>query len=213
MQFVTQFCTVFVVFVNEFPARPNGIYIDEIDVVHDYVGYEGLTLLSSSQYATRYLTYTIEYTVHDCAVGIPLLNFTATNDDLISIQRTVGATTGVTGEFIVSAPQYSATDSQTFPYNVDNSILETWLEETFDIGDVLVTGDGTCDKMTYNIRWLERGGDQQPLVVDGKGLVQEIGNDTSAVVETVTDGGVFLRPFRGDMLRLPKKKPQVCTYR
>jgi len=140
------------------------------------------------------------------------LSHTASNDDLIAIQRTVGATSGLTGEFTVSAPQYTATSSQsmqTFPYNVEGSTLETWLEESFDIGDVQVVQGGTCHEMTYNIRWLERGGDQEPLVVDGSGLIQEIGNDTSVVVETITDGGVFLRPFRGDMLRLPKKYPQV----
>jgi len=202
----------YTVFVEEVPARPSGIYIDEVDVRRDLISYEGLSVTASSKYITRYLTYTIEYTVHGCAVGIPLLSYTASNSDLIRVQKTVGATSGLTGEFTVSAPQYTTAGFQTmqsFPYNVDGSTLEAWLEETFDIGDVQVIGDGSCHKVTYNIRWLERGGDQDPLVVDGSGLIQEIGNDTSISVETITDGGVFFRPFRGDMLRLPKKDPQV----
>ena len=202
----------FTVFVEELPARPNGIYIDEVDVQSDLIAYEGLSVSDSLKYFTRYLTYTVEYTVHYCAVGIPLLSYTATNDDLITIQKTVGATSGVTGEFTVFAPQFAATGVQTwqtFPYNVDDSTLETWLEETFDIGDIQVIGGGTCHEVTYDIQWLERGGDQEPLVVDGSSLIQEIGNNTSSDVETITDGGVFLRPFRGDMLRLPKKDPQV----
>ena len=179
---------------------------------HSVVPYEGLTLSDSSTFVTRYLTYTVKYTVHDCAVGIPLLSYTTTNDDLISVQRTVGATSGVTGEFTVSAPQYTTTGAQTmqtFSYNVDDSTLEKWLEETFDIGDVQVTASGSCHAVTYNIQWLERGGDQEPLMVDGSGLVQEVGDNTSIAVETITNGGVFLRPFRGDMLRLPKEDPQV----
>ena len=190
-------------------TRPNGVYIDQADVQRDSISYEGLRISNSSTYEARYLTYTIEYTVHFCAVGLPLLSYTATNNDLIGIQRTVGATTGVIGEFTVSAPQYSATDSQTFSYNAEGSTLETWLEETFNVGDVEVLKSGTCEEVTYNIRWLERGGDQEPLVVDGSGLMQELGNNSYAVVETVTNGGVFLRPFGGDMLRLPKKDPQV----
>ena len=115
---------------------------------------------------------------------------------------------------MISVPQYTTTATQTtqaFPYNVDSSMLETWLEETLDTGDVEVTEGGTCHEVTYNIRWLERGGDQDPLVVNGSGLTQEVGNKTDAVVETITDGGVFLRPLTGAMLRLPKKDPQVHT--
>ena len=140
------------------------------------------------------------------------MSYTATNDYLISVQRTVGATSGVAGEFTISSPQYTTIGTQAFPYNVDNSNLETWLEATLDTGDVEVIEGGTCQEVTYNIRWLERGGDQEPLVVDGSGLIQEIGNNTSSEVETITDGGVFLIPFRGDMLRLPKKDPQVNRY-
>lgn len=145
-------------------------------------------------------------------VGIPLLSYSATNDDLITIQQTVSATSGVTGSFTVDAPHYAFDSSQTlqpFLYNATSSELEDWLEQNYDVGDIDVTMDGTCNERWWDIKWLERGGDQDTLVVDGSGLIQEVGNSSSATILTLTDGGVFMRPFRGDMLRLPKTYPQV----
>ena len=195
------------------PARPNGIYIDEIDVTRRSILYNGLNVSNSSKYFAPLYSYTIEYTVHDCMVGIPLLTFTATNDDLITIQQTVGATSGVTGTFTIDAPQYATIGSQTslkpILFDAPASEVENWLEQNYDIGDIQVTTDGTCNGRWWDINWLERGGDQDPLVVNGSGLIQVVGNNASVTVETMIDGGVFMRPFRGDMLRLPKKYPQV----
>ena len=196
------------------PARTNGIYIDEIDVTRRSISYNGLNVDDSSKYFAPLYSYTIEYTVHDCMVGIPLLTFTAINDDLITIQQIVGATSGVTGTFTIDAPQYatigSQISSQPVPFDAPASEVENWLEQSYDIGDIQVTTDGICSSRWWNISWLERGGDQDPLVVNGSGLIQIIGNNPSIAVETITDGGVFMRPFRGDMLRLPKKYPQVA---
>jgi len=191
------------------PANLNGVNINDISVYRTSTSYEGLNVSDSLIYVTRYLTYTIVYTVYSCAAGIPLLNYNADNDDLIKVQRTVAATSGVTGEFAISVFARGSKLTQNFQYNAGASILETWLEETLDTGDVEVTEGGTCHEVTYNIRWLERGGDQESLVVNGSGLTQEVGNNTDAVVETITDGGVFLRPLTGAMLRIPKKDPQV----
>ena len=194
------------------PARPNGIYIDEIDVTRRSVSYDGLSVSDSSNYIVPFYSYTIEYTVHDCMAGIPLLNYNATNDDLITIQRTASGTSGITGTFTIDAPQYGTIGSQSLQrilFNATASEVENWLEQNYDIGDVDVTADGMCDTRWWDIKWVERGGDQDPLVVNGSGLIQAVGGNTSAVVETITDGGVFLRPFRGDMCRLPKEYPQV----
>ena len=194
-------------------ARPNGIYIDEIDVSRWSLSYNGLNVDDLSKYFAPLYSYAIEYTVHDCMVGIPLLTFTATNDDLITVQQTVGATSGVTGTFTIDTPQYATIGSQNslkrFPFDAPASEVENWLEQNYDIGDIQVTTDGTCSGRWWNINWLERGGGQDPLVVNGSGLIQVVGNSVSVAVETITDGGVFMRPFRGDMLRLPKKYPQV----
>ena len=206
---------MFAVIVEAPPARPNGIYIDEIDVDRRSLPYNGLSVSDSSRYFAPLYSYTIEYTVHDCMVGIPLLTYTATNDDLITIQQTVGATSGLTGMFTIDASQYEITGSQILQpilYNATSLEVETWLEQNYDIGDIDVTTDGTCYSRWWDIKWLERGGDQDPLVVNGSGLIQEVGNSTSTNVETEIDGGVFMRPFRGDMLRLPKEYPQVCNF-
>ena len=197
------------------PARPNGVYIDDIEVTHRSISYSGLSFSESSKYFAPLYSYTIEYTVHNCMVGIPLLTFTATNDDLITIQQTVGATSGVTGTFTIDAPQYAAIGSQNslqpILFDAPASEVENWLEQNYDIGDIQVTTDGTCNGRWWDINWLERSGDQDPLVVNGSGLIQVVGNNIYIGVETITDGGVFMRPFRGDMLRLLNKYPQVCT--
>lgn len=52
------------------------------------------------------------------------------------------------------------------------------------------------------------GGDQPALVVDGNGLT---GNNVSIKAVTIDDGGLFLRPIPGDMLRVAERKPQVST--
>ena len=197
------------------PARPNGIYIDEIDVTSRLMPYDGLSVSDSSSYIIPFYSYTIEYTVHDCMVGIPLLTYNATNNDLITIQQTAGATSGITGTFTIDVPQYSSIGSQNLQpilFNATATEVENWLEQNYDIGDVDVTADGMCDIRWWDIKWVERGGDQDPLTVNGSGLIQVVGGNTSAVVETMIDGGVFLRPFRGDMCRLPKEYPQVRMY-
>ena len=146
-------------------------------------------------------------------VGIPLLGHSGADNDLITIQQIVGATSGVTGTFTVDAPQYTTISSPNFLQPIsfsDTSLeLEYWLEENYDIGDIEVTTDGTCSSRSWYVSWLERGGDQDTLVVSGSGLIQVIGDNASVIIETVIDGGVFMRPFRGDMLRRPEPHPQV----
>ena len=197
------------------PARPNGVFIDEIDVDRRSISYNGLSVSDSSKYTAPLYSYTVEYTVHDCMIGIPELGYTATNGDLITIQQTIGATSGVTGTFTVEVPQYATVGPnmlQPIPFNATASEVENWLEQNYDIGDIDVTTGGLCDGRWWDIKWVERGGDQDPLAVNGSGLIQVVGNNASVAVETVVDGGIFMRPLRGDMLRLPKEYPQVCTY-
>ena len=197
-------------------ARPNGVYIAEINVTYNPLTYTELFFSNTtSNYFTPLYSYTISYGVDDCMVGIPLLDHTADNSDLVTIQQTIGATSGVTGTFTVDAPQYSVINSQIlqpilFNATTSASELENWLEQNYNIGEIEVTTGGACNGRWWNIAWLERGGDQDPLVVNGSGLIQEVGNNASIVVETVVDGGVFIRPFRADMLRVPKEYPQVC---
>ena len=50
------------------------------------------------------------------------------------------------------------------------------------------------------------GGDQPTIAVNGTGLT---GNKVSIKASTIDDGGLFLRPIPGDMLRVAENKPQV----
>ena len=46
------------------------------------------------------------------------------------------------------------------------------------------------------------------MAVDGTGLT---GNMVLIKARTINDGGMFLRPVPGDMLRVAETKPQVLT--
>ena len=54
--------------------------------------------------------------------------------------------------------------------------------------------------------WETQGGDQPAMQANGEGLR---GSEPKVNIETMIDGGVWLRPIRGDMLRLPEYEPQV----
>lgn len=56
------------------------------------------------------------------------------------------------------------------------------------------------------MEWATTGGDQPTVSVDGTGLT---GNNVSIKAVTVDDGGMFLRPIPGDMLRVAEIEPQV----
>ena len=71
-----------------------------------------------------------------------------------------------------------------------------------------VTSSGACDGRKWEVAWKTKGGDQPPMQATGEGL---IGSQPQVNVERVVDGGVWLRPLRGDMLRLPEYDPQVHT--
>ncbi len=46
------------------------------------------------------------------------------------------------------------------------------------------------------------------MTASGEGLN---GSDAAVVVQRKTDGGLWIRPFRADMLRLPETTPQVLV--
>ena len=57
--------------------------------------------------------------------------------------------------------------------------------------------------------WLAREADVPSMTADGTNLV---GTDPMVSMVTLIDGGMWLRPLRGDMLRLPELSPQVCVW-
>ena len=73
-----------------------------------------------------------------------------------------------------------------------------------------VTSTGACDGHQWDVAWETKGGDRPAMQASGEDLR---GSEPQINVENVIDGGVWLRPIRGDMLRLPEYQPQasVCV--
>ena len=69
-----------------------------------------------------------------------------------------------------------------------------------------VTSTGACDGYQWEVAWETKGGDRPAMQASGEDLR---GSEPQINVENVIDGGVWLRPIRGDMLRLPEYEPQA----
>ena len=67
---------------------------------------------------------------------------------------------------------------------------------------------GDCTGYSWTIRWTKKPGDQ-PLIGIEDDLV---GPEVEITVNTLVDGGTWIRPLRGDMLRTPETEPQVSVY-
>lgn len=67
-------------------------------------------------------------------------------------------------------------------------------------------GEQGCEGRMWDITWDTRGADIPSMTVDGTNLQ---GSDPMVTMVTLVDGGMWLRPLRGDMLRLPEPSPQV----
>lgn len=92
------------------------------------------------------------------------------------------------------------------PANISADELKSILESNFNIGKVSVSRVGSCASYNWTVEWATTGGDQPTITVDGTGLT---GNKVSIKAVTIDDGGLFLRPIPGDMLRVAEIKPQV----
>ena len=69
-----------------------------------------------------------------------------------------------------------------------------------------MTRSGDCTGYQWDVAWESRGGDLPLMEVHGTGLT---GTEPVIAAERVIDGGVWLWPFRGDMLRHPSTETQV----
>ena len=66
------------------------------------------------------------------------------------------------------------------------------------LSDFEVVRFGTCAGYHWTVVWAGRGGDIPEMTVDGSFLY---GEDVHIFVLTLQDGGTWLRPLRGDMIR------------
>lgn len=85
------------------------------------------------------------------------------------------------------------------------SVIVTAVYHT-SAGFSVVTGGQGCKGRWWDIAWDTRGADIPSMAADGTNLQ---GSDPMVAVVTLVDGGMWLRPLRGDMLRLPELSPQV----
>uniref|UniRef100_A0A8C4N325 Polycystic kidney and hepatic disease 1 (autosomal recessive)-like 1 n=1 Tax=Eptatretus burgeri TaxID=7764 RepID=A0A8C4N325_EPTBU len=95
------------------------------------------------------------------------------------------------------------------PWNILADDLREELEAVPKLGRVQVERTGTCFGYTWKVKWLESGGDQPALQVNGSGLQ---GQGVNARIHVHQDGGVFIRHIRGDLLRTPHFTPQVEVF-
>ena len=65
---------------------------------------------------------------------------------------------------------------------------------------------GTCAGYSWKLEWESLEGDMPEIQVNGSRLH---GHDVQIAVSTLLDGGTWLRPLRGDMIRLPVPDTQV----
>ena len=99
---------------------------------------------------------------------------------------------------------------QGIPANASAEHLKTVLENNLATGAVSVTRLGSCAGYQWEVEWSSTGGDQPTISVDGTGLT---GNEVSINASVIDDGGLFLGPIPGDMLRLAEPEPQVFRSR
>ena len=193
----------FLVTQLERAVRPNGIFVDTVTVsssspITDLICYDNEDPLSCNLIVSRYV---VEFKVHHCGYNIPLLSSSPNN---VLVSRLYSGTPAVNGTFQLTF------ENQTV-YNIPanalaselKALLETYLPNE---GGFEVTRSGDCSGYIWNIKWTSRGGDLPLVSGNGRGLS---GHMVNIFVSPIVNGGVWLRPFRGDMLRLPELEPQV----
>ena len=206
--------------------RPGGVFYDDVEVsILRWPPEDVFDSLTSTVNRTRLAEYLIEdsntlgmllpivrlgisYNVHRCAVGIPLPDVQSTSgcgQECITVVRSSNASGPIAGNFTIAI---DGTAVSGIPVTADASLLQGLLEDStkneikFNVEKVV----DECFAAEWSVEWVNRGGDQPPLTLDGQNL-EGVGV-TIDVVEDV-HGGILFRPIRGDMLRLPKKEPQV----
>lgn len=80
------------------------------------------------------------------------------------------------------------------------------LQRDLRSGQLSVKRTGTCYGYTWEIEWIEIGGNKPAFVADGSKLK---GDNVTIGVHTIAEGGLVLAPIPSEFLRLPESKPQV----
>ena len=203
---------------SQTPAvRPAGVFVDSVSVVTTVPSKPTLSLsvpLLPNVTSTDLLSglqlevvrYTLTYTVPNCGSGIGPVSATigAGQPGSVTVLQLVQGSPAISGTFALSFQGYMTGNlaATTSAY-----ALQTQLQNSFG-GQFSVSQGGTCAGYYWDITWVTAGGDKPLIVANGTGLQ---GINATINVVTLVNGGVYIRPFRGDMLRLPKTMPQVSV--
>lgn len=189
----------------QYAARPGGVFVESIATTFNVLINPVLVCDDESNIRSCHVThrsFVVEFTVHHCGYNMSLP--TTYPNSTVRMSTIHAGTPPVTGTFHLTFENRTIYNISASSSSADlKNLLESYLpnEGLFD-----VTRTGNCAGYLWNIKWTQRGGDLSLMSSDGRNLS---GNNASVSVLPQTDGGVWMRSLRGDMLQLPKQQPQV----
>ena len=183
-------------------VRPNGVFVDDVIISGGSLPIPELNC-SSSDLSSCFMViseFEVEFVPIHCGFGMPLMR---SSSDSVQVVRLAAASPPVQGTFNLSLNGVTTSD---IAVDISADELLEEMERAFpDEGGFEVSRTGDCYGYQWEVRWPNKGGDQPSMEVSG--ILS--GHSPTIQVVTITDGGVWLRPLRGDMLRLPERQPQV----
>lgn len=179
------------------------MFIDSVSVIENPISPQLLCHDDTNPFSCSIISkrYNVSFTTVDCGYNMPLMS---SSENYTSISRLYFGTPPVTGTFDLTFEDHTI-------YNISSSIEPTSFENLLEQhlpneGAFDIDRKGDCSGYSWSIEWTERGGDRPLMTTDNSRL---LGHMVDIAVSTVVDGGVWIRAFRGDMLRLPELSPQV----
>ena len=211
---------------NQPSVRPGGVYIR--DVTTSVLSWPPQDLFEGDSSAVnrtklnQYLEWreggvmfpwkrvNVFYDAHNCGAGITLLSVSGLGgcgQACINESRTAEASPSISGTFTVATSDGRVT--RDIPVGASAEEVKQFLEEIHEGVEFDVTaGDEICHRSEWTVEWVNRGGDQDPLIVN----TERVGGvGVSGRTEEEVHGGILFRPVRGDMLKQPHHMPQVST--
>jgi plastocyanin len=209
---------------NQPSVRPGGVYIR--DVTTSVLSWPPQDLFEGDSSAVnrtklnQYLEWreggvmfpwkrvNVFYDAHNCGAGITLLSVSGLGgcgQACINESRTAEASPSISGTFTVATSDGRVT--RDIPVGASAEEVKQFLEEIHEGVEFDVTaGDEICHRSEWTVEWVNRGGDQDPLIVN----TERVGGvGVSGRTEEEVHGGILFRPVRGDMLKQPHHMPQV----
>ena len=185
---------------TDIAIRPGGLQVKSIEVEKQESFLPIVVCTDDNICKLEIVNFIVVYTVDDCAFGLPLMS--TVGSDEVTVTRLYAGSPPVGGTFSLS---FEGRTISGISATAEDSDVKTALERELG-GTFEVSRDGSCSGYEWSVRWSDRGGDL-PLMESNGALLA--GDEPTVNVIPDVDGGVWLRPLRGDMLRLPELEPQV----